>query len=127
MFRNVELLAISLLFCVGSGREPLCSRYHYEEQILAKVLRLEHRMDMYDETKVSVLTQCPDSWVSFKNSCYLFVDEKATHQNAKLHCLMHGAHLVHVNDEEESAFLSLYLRKFKGQYYVMKFVCTYKL
>jgi hypothetical protein len=57
MFRNVELLAISLLFCVGSGREPLCSRYHYEEQILAKVLRLEHRMDRYDETKGKTLLE----------------------------------------------------------------------
>ncbi|XP_052762164.1 asialoglycoprotein receptor 2-like [Mya arenaria] len=56
---------------------------------------------------------CLDGWVAFNGSCYLFahVNMQLTFTGAEQFCRQHNnAHLVHVNDALENAFIKDHLR-----------------
>ncbi|XP_045160090.1 perlucin-like isoform X2 [Mercenaria mercenaria] len=115
MLKTLGLVSIFAYFSLSAGEENRCSRYHYEEQILSKVVRLEHRLELLEDkvtnkTEISsqnpTCAQCPDMWIPFHGSCYRFVDEQLTYDNARSHCIVHEAHLVHVDTELENEFLN---------------------
>ncbi|XP_045180165.2 C-type lectin domain family 10 member A-like [Mercenaria mercenaria] len=64
-------------------------------------------------------TDCPDTWVPFEGSCYLFGHQKLTFVEAEHYCNQHSAHLVHVEGQEENAFIKDYLRFEKGDMWWM--------
>ncbi|XP_045157211.2 perlucin-like protein [Mercenaria mercenaria] len=123
--RMLRLAAICLLFPFCKGEGPQCPCYHYEEQILSKVIRLEHRLELV-ENKVNmtaeprpnpVCRQCPDLWLPFQGSCYLFIDDQETFNVARSRCLDLGAFLVHIKSEAEYEFLRTHLRSLKSAWY----------
>ncbi|XP_072577659.1 C-type lectin domain family 4 member G isoform X3 [Vulpes vulpes] len=50
--------------------------------------------------------ECPESWLPFQGSCYLFSVQRATWEASQQNCAGAGAHLVIVGDLEEQGFLS---------------------
>ncbi|KAM8926513.1 C-type lectin domain family 4 member G [Lycaon pictus] len=50
--------------------------------------------------------ECPESWLPFQGSCYLFSVQRATWEVSQQNCAGAGAHLVIVGDLEEQGFLS---------------------
>ncbi|XP_004771751.2 C-type lectin domain family 4 member G isoform X2 [Mustela putorius furo] len=50
--------------------------------------------------------ECPESWLPFQGSCYLFSVQRATWEESQRNCAGAGAHLVIVGDLEEQGFLS---------------------
>ncbi|XP_052762406.1 asialoglycoprotein receptor 1-like [Mya arenaria] len=58
-------------------------------------------------------TNCPDNFLAFHGSCYLFGDTKLSFYEAEHYCNQHGAHLVHVNSAIEDDFLKEHLRRLK--------------
>nr|XP_055199711.1 C-type lectin domain family 4 member G isoform X2 [Nyctereutes procyonoides] len=50
--------------------------------------------------------ECPESWLPFQGSCYLFSVQRATWEASQQNCAAAGAHLVIVGDLEEQGFLS---------------------
>ncbi|XP_060565780.1 perlucin-like isoform X2 [Ruditapes philippinarum] len=107
------LFTLYLVYCVATQQ---CSKYHYEEQILSKVTRMEHRLEMLEEKvskEVKVCSHCPDGWIKYKGSCYLFVENKLSFDAAQANCQCLHGHLVHIENENENAFLRNHLRTLK--------------
>ncbi|XP_060565783.1 perlucin-like [Ruditapes philippinarum] len=107
------VFTLYLVCCVATQE---CSKYHYEEQILSKVVRLEHRLEMLEEktnNEEKDCPNCPDGWIKNKGSCYLFVENKLSFHAAQAKCrILHG-HLVHIENETENDFLKNHLRTLK--------------
>ncbi|XP_060565778.1 perlucin-like protein [Ruditapes philippinarum] len=116
------------LYIACSVATQQCSKYHYEEQILSKVVRLEHRLDILEE-KLSkednnkdmdnqledkACTQCPDGWIQYAGSCYMIMEEKLSFDEARASCLKLNADLVHIENARENTFLRNHLRTLKG-------------
>ncbi|XP_052807184.1 C-type lectin domain family 2 member D-like [Mya arenaria] len=56
----------------------------------------------------SVVSQalCPDSWIAFHESCYLFAQhENTSFTEAEHFCEAHGANLVTIDDVHENNFV----------------------
>ncbi|XP_060578975.1 perlucin-like protein [Ruditapes philippinarum] len=114
------IFALCLVCCVATQQ---CSKYHYEEQILSKVVRLEHRLEMLEE-KVSKegnidmenkdRAQCADGWIKYKSSFYLITEKKLTFDKARANCLKFHADLVHIENADENTFLKNHLSTLKG-------------
>ncbi|XP_045194370.1 perlucin-like protein [Mercenaria mercenaria] len=64
-------------------------------------------------------TDCPDRWVAFEGSCYLFGHDLIHFTEAEEYCRQHSATLVHVETKEENMFLRDFLRDFKSADYWM--------
>ncbi|XP_052762127.1 perlucin-like [Mya arenaria] len=58
-------------------------------------------------------TNCPDNFLAFHGSCYLFGDIQLSFYEAEHYCNQHDAHLVHVNNALEGDFLKEHLRHLK--------------
>ncbi|XP_036594991.1 C-type lectin domain family 4 member G isoform X2 [Trichosurus vulpecula] len=54
----------------------------------------------------SSCSPCPDFWLAFEGSCYLFSTTKAHWDQAQQNCAKTQAHLVIVNNLEEQTFLT---------------------
>ena len=64
---------------------------------------------------------CPDGWVTYQSSCYLFSNMTGVHYvEAEHYCLHHhGTHLVAVDTLDENTFLRDYVSRLKGvQYWI---------
>ncbi|XP_045156977.1 perlucin-like protein [Mercenaria mercenaria] len=119
------VLALSS-FC--EGEETNCSGYRCEE-LLAKVDKLECRLEytrelLEDKEKTRVppvptpaCAQCPDTWIQYKGSCYLFVAAKNTFSRAESHCLSLGSHLIHIENDLENEFIRSQLTTLKEKEY----------
>ncbi|XP_053395956.1 perlucin-like protein [Mercenaria mercenaria] len=121
---------LGLLFALSSfcaGEELKCSGYRCDE-LLAKIDKLECRLeytrelleDKEDKEKTRAYpvstpacVQCPDTWMQYQGSCYLFVDAKRNFSGADSHCLGLGAYLVHIESSLENEFLKNHLRTLK--------------
>lgn len=58
---------------------------------------------------------CPTGWVSFKNSCYLFVlNTKKTWNDAKTDCVRRNGSLIKVDDVVENWFIKSILKEMGG-------------
>ena len=44
------VIVLTLLYVCCGAAEKYCSRYHYEEQILEKVVRLEYKLERLEDT-----------------------------------------------------------------------------
>ncbi|XP_060551451.1 perlucin-like protein [Ruditapes philippinarum] len=112
----VVVFALHLFRCVAAQE---CSKYHYEEQILAKVVRLEHRLEILEgkdnreDKGCKDCVQCPDGWMQYKGSCYVFVDKKLSFDNARANCKTLNADLVHIENADENTFIGNHGRSFK--------------
>ncbi|XP_045160082.2 perlucin-like isoform X1 [Mercenaria mercenaria] len=118
---EIRLAVVLLYFYYCVGQEQQCSRYHYEEQILAKVVKLEHRLELL-EARNSIGGQtansiCPDTWIRFRGSCYLFPRGDVNFSAAEYFCVQHGSHIVHVESESENNFLKNHMRDLKESSY----------
>ncbi|XP_053382472.1 perlucin-like protein [Mercenaria mercenaria] len=118
-FLGVILILLQVYF--SSGEEAHCSRYHYEEQTLAKIVRMEHRLEELEKRRDAGLTNrhCPDGWVTFQGSCYLFSKAEVSCFDAEIYCSKTGAHLVRVESEMENNFFKHYLKHLKNAHYWM--------
>ncbi|KAG9465571.1 hypothetical protein GDO78_018075, partial [Eleutherodactylus coqui] len=63
---------------------------------------------------------CPDepsdSWIPFRNHCYLFVSSSfADWQSASLKCVYYGASLTSIEDSTESDFLLYHTQLLRSQ------------
>ncbi|XP_060578974.1 perlucin-like protein [Ruditapes philippinarum] len=102
--------------------EQHCSKYHYEEQLLSKVVRLEHKLEELEEKvskedledKDKMCTQCPDEWIHYKGSCYVIMKENSSFYQARCKCLTLHADLVQIENADENTFLRNHLSTLKG-------------
>ena len=92
MFRCIFLL--TLCFAV-TAREPHCSRFHYEEQLLEKVIRSEIRMETLDTAVEKVRTDM-DTKIETLEGNYFF--KKVT--NVKLSYCIISYLQVHLFSDE---------------------------
>ncbi|XP_052797469.1 killer cell lectin-like receptor subfamily E member 1 [Mya arenaria] len=60
--------------------------------------------------------ECPDRWLYFQDSCYLYGKETMKFAAAQKVCEDSDSHLVYINDEEENTFLKDMAREM---------ICTY--
>ncbi|XP_060578966.1 perlucin-like [Ruditapes philippinarum] len=109
------VFSLYLVCCVLAQQ---CSKYHYEEQILSKVVRLEHRMELLEERLSEKgekeCTTCPDGWIYYKGSCYVIVDLNLSFDKARANCQKLHADLVHIENADENTFLRNHLKTMKG-------------
>ncbi|XP_045193623.2 C-type lectin domain family 10 member A-like [Mercenaria mercenaria] len=119
------LVTIFAYVSLSEGEEQQCSRYHYEEQTLSKILRLEQKLELLENivknTKGSEWNvrgrRCPDGWISFQGSCYLFQHTSKDFVSAELFCVEYNAHLVRIDSEIENTFLKNHLKELKDAHY----------
>ncbi|XP_052249792.1 perlucin-like protein [Dreissena polymorpha] len=55
-------------------------------------------------------TDCPDGWLAFEGSCYLFGHTPAHFTEAQHFCAQHGGSLIHVDLAMENDFIRTYIR-----------------
>ncbi|XP_053382474.1 perlucin-like protein isoform X2 [Mercenaria mercenaria] len=110
------VILILLQVHLSNGEDAHCSRYHYEEQTLAKIVRMEHRLE---ELEKHADCHCPDGWVTFQGSCYLFSQAEVNFLDAEVLCSQTGGHLVRVESEQENNFLKHYMKQLKNAHYWM--------
>ncbi|KAH3806759.1 hypothetical protein DPMN_135085 [Dreissena polymorpha] len=55
-------------------------------------------------------TDCPDGWLAFDCSCYLFPKTPARFWEAVHYCQIHGGNLIHVDSDMENYFIKNCLR-----------------
>ncbi|KAL4236909.1 hypothetical protein ACF0H5_005295 [Mactra antiquata] len=98
------------LISARTFEEIQCSKYHYEEQILSKQIRMEIRLENLEEKVDSMKQQdvkptCDDEWITFKSSCYLFGRVQVEFLEAEKFCQVSDAHLVSIRNQEENDFI----------------------
>lgn len=92
---------------------PCLSRFDYDYKLMQKIINLETD---YTDFKSKVReymgiethqrnTACPDGWIAYKGSCYLFGSDDVIFTVAEEYCRQHGGRLVHVETYEENLFL----------------------
>ena len=55
---------------------------------------------------LSLVNTCKDGWISFRGSCYLFIDDSFEHwPSAMQHCASHGAHLASIETSDKDTFI----------------------
>ena len=72
MARSVQLSLMLTLCSALTAREPHCSRFHYEEQLLEKVIRSEIRMETLDTAVEKVRTDMETEIQTLKGRHLLF-------------------------------------------------------
>ncbi|XP_071114201.1 perlucin-like protein [Haliotis cracherodii] len=55
---------------------------------------------------------CPDAWIRYGNSCYMFIGSTETWLEASQQCVARGAVLAAIETAEENAFIQGYLKVF---------------
>ncbi|XP_060565777.1 perlucin-like isoform X2 [Ruditapes philippinarum] len=109
------VFALYLVCCVATQQNFNC---YYEEKFLAKVYRLEYRVEMLEEKAskedYKECMQCPDGWIQYKGSCYMIVEEKLSFDKARANCQKFNADLVHIDNADENTFIRNHLRTLKG-------------
>ncbi|XP_046560573.1 uncharacterized protein LOC124269595 [Haliotis rubra] len=55
---------------------------------------------------------CPNAWIRYGNSCYMFIGTKETWMEASQQCVVRGAHLATIETADENAFITGYLKVF---------------
>ncbi|XP_045182676.2 perlucin-like protein [Mercenaria mercenaria] len=63
---------------------------------------------------LSTPTACPDGWIPFQNSCYLFGDDDVMFNDAQKFCQTFDANLVNIESPKENSFLRSQLKKRKA-------------
>ncbi|WAR01299.1 LECG-like protein [Mya arenaria] len=62
---------------------------------------------------------CPDRWLRYQGSCYLYGNEPLTFANAQGVCEDSGSHLVDINDEAENTFIKDIARQMTPHYWFL--------
>lgn len=111
---------LSNVFC--KAEELKCSCLHYEELTLAKIVRLEQKLELVEARiekgeNMKPSLPCPDAWIHFQDSCYLFPSGEFRFEDAEFLCIQYGSHLVHIETEAENVFLKNYMSNFKDSDY----------
>ena len=62
MGKGIEVLLIFIAICRSCSclEEPRCSKYDFEEKVLEKVLRFEHKMEIMTNTLNEISTKVKD-------------------------------------------------------------------
>ncbi|XP_060591120.1 perlucin-like protein isoform X1 [Ruditapes philippinarum] len=111
------VLAVYFVCCVAAQE---CPKYHYEEQVLSKVVRLEHRLELLEkradkeDKEGKEVQQCQDGWIKYKRSCYFISEDEMSFDRARANCQKLQADLVHIDNADENAFLTNHLNTLKG-------------
>ncbi|KAH3748525.1 hypothetical protein DPMN_182971 [Dreissena polymorpha] len=61
------LILVSLMTTSASAREPDCSRFHYKDKLLEKIIRMEIHLETVDKHLISVWTRIYDGKNKYKN------------------------------------------------------------
>ena len=71
-----------------------------------------------DAIPCQTITSCPNTWVPFESSCYLFSNAGALHfTEAEQYCRNHSGYLVTIETDLENAFLTDYASRLKIENY----------
>ncbi|XP_052761682.1 C-type lectin domain family 10 member A-like [Mya arenaria] len=65
----------------------------------------------------SLATDCPDGWMAFNTSCYLFAHDNMHYVEAEKYCEHLHSHPVRIDSQEESIFLTSFLADIKDPYH----------
>ncbi|XP_053373191.1 perlucin-like protein isoform X2 [Mercenaria mercenaria] len=109
----VIILVASGIFHSAFSRPTCQSAFDYKRHVLRKLVEF---MDAISSTKdgtegtESSDTTCPDMWVTFQGSCYLFANQRVIYSEAERFCQQHESHLVHVDNVHENNFLQDMMR-----------------
>ncbi|XP_053382367.1 perlucin-like protein [Mercenaria mercenaria] len=93
------------------------SRFDYDYEMLKKMVDLEtqlanlqKRFDEFEAKKgVDMTTDCPDGWLAYKGSCYLFGPNSLAFEAAKEYCIRNAVYLVRVENAREDVFLKTFM------------------
>ncbi|XP_052761681.1 C-type lectin domain family 10 member A-like [Mya arenaria] len=66
---------------------------------------------------LSLATDCPDGWMAYNASCYLFAHDSMHYVEAEKFCEHLYSHLVRIDTQEENIFLSSFLANIKDPYH----------
>ncbi|XP_052805949.1 perlucin-like protein [Mya arenaria] len=65
------------------------------------------------QTTPHVLTSCPNGWIAYEGSCYLFNNkDKMSFVAAEEFCKQNGGHVVHIDGEAENNFIKDQARQY---------------
>ncbi|WAR04490.1 CLC6A-like protein [Mya arenaria] len=60
-----------------------------------------------------VLSSCPNGWIAYEGSCYLFNNkDNMSFVAAEEFCTQNGGHVVHIDDEAENNFIKDQARQY---------------
>ncbi|XP_060573476.1 lactose-binding lectin l-2-like isoform X2 [Ruditapes philippinarum] len=60
---------------------------------------------------------CPDTWIRFHESCYLFPNKTYMFDDAEHVCIQYGSRLVNIESDFENTFLKNHMRSLKNANY----------
>ncbi|XP_053393990.1 C-type lectin-like [Mercenaria mercenaria] len=108
---GLTLFLLSLSVCIGH------ESYNAEE-MLKKVVEILNLL-VKDKKCSTAGEVCPDGWLHYRGSCYLFPNGNLTFtfNDAEYFCNQHGSHLVHIESESENTFLKYQMRERKDSSY----------
>lgn len=69
----------------------------------AIIAKVQHRKD------------CDDGWIPFNKSCYLVVKETKVFNHAERNCVIHAAHLISIESEEENKKIVSLVQNYIGK------------
>ncbi|KAH3698439.1 alpha-N-acetylgalactosamine-specific lectin-like [Dreissena polymorpha] len=61
---------------------------------------------------------CPDGWLVFEGSCFMFGNSSANFTAAQNFCKSHGGNLIHVNSAPENDFVRSHARTLQGRFWL---------
>ncbi|XP_052792479.1 C-type lectin domain family 4 member E-like [Mya arenaria] len=64
-----------------------------------------------------VASECPDGWLYYQHSCYMFGHSSHTFMDAVKYCEHFNATMLNVNTREEQNFLKSFMSNLKEHYY----------
>ncbi|XP_053383027.1 perlucin-like protein isoform X2 [Mercenaria mercenaria] len=62
-----------------------------------------------------IMTGCPNGWVSYNTSCYLFGSDKLNFAAAQAYCQLRGSNLVSLETTDEITFLKIFMKSIEGE------------
>ncbi|XP_044111312.1 C-type lectin domain family 4 member G-like isoform X2 [Neovison vison] len=92
-----ELKQLDIKFVQG-----LADARHKRDMMWGEVFR---QMEALRAGNESSCEPCPENWMAFQGSCYLFSTQSQDWFEAKDHCAKKDAHLVIINSQAEQKFL----------------------
>ncbi|XP_053383023.1 asialoglycoprotein receptor 1-like [Mercenaria mercenaria] len=91
-----------------------------EKDVLKKLTSMDKMINrilatINGEGDSNIYQGCPNGWVSYNTSCYLFGSDKLNFVAAQAYCQLRGSNLVSLETTDEIAFLKKFMKSIEGE------------
>ncbi|XP_052790127.1 perlucin-like protein [Mya arenaria] len=130
MDRRFVAFVVLMFQCVSCAYTSSCERCYFEDKVLNDLQVIKETIEgicsssptsttdsSTTSTTTSATPSCLSDWVNFNESCYFFNTVPLSFLDAERACQERNAHLVHINDASENAFVKAHARLTRYDYW----------